>query len=572
MNLFRDKNEITDALAACKESFRSLTMFSAAINLLALTPSIYMLQVYDRVLASSNETTLLMLTLIAIGLYALAAMLEGSRTFILVRVGNKLDLKLNDRVYNAAYQLNLKGSSGANAGQAFRDLANVRQFLTGNGIMAFFDTPWIPIYMAVIFMFHPLLGVLAIVGACISVLLTYLNNRKTSGPIGEANKLAIRSSSTADNTLRNAEVIEAMGMREAVKARWREDHIDYLKLQSTASDEAAIWTHASKYFRIFLQSAALGLGGFLVIEGQITPGMMIAASILIGRALAPIDQLIGVWKSFTGTKQAYKRLVDMLEATPETQLTLRLPDPKPNLSFEAVSAAPPGSRVPTVRNLTVDLPAGHIVGIIGPSGAGKSTFARLALGIWRPQVGVVRLDGADIGQYDREHIGPMLGYLPQDIELFAGTVAENIARLGEVDSEQVVEAATAAGVHHMILNLPNGYETMLGHGGGGLSGGQKQRLGLARALYGNPRLVVLDEPNSNLDDTGERALLEAIKRCKDMGHTVILITHKTNILAATDSLILLKDGMIAKAGPTQQVLAQLQQSAIANAQGTPPAK
>lgn len=572
MNLLKDKNAITEALAACKESFRSLTLFSAAINVLALTPSIYMLQVYDRVLASGNETTLVMLTLIAIGLYVLAAMLESSRTFILVRVGNRLDMKLNDQVYNSAYQLNLKGSSAANAGQAFRDLANVRQFLTGNGILAFFDTPWIPIYMAVIFLFHPLLGVLAVVGAIISVGLTYINNRKTSGPIAEANKLAIRSGSTADNTLRNAEVIQAMGMRESVKARWRQDHIEYLKLQSGASDEAAIWTHASKYFRIFLQSAALGLGGYLVIQGEMTPGMMIAASILIGRALAPIDQLIGVWKSFTGTKQAYQRLVDMLEATPETQLSMRLPDPKPTLSFEAVSAAPPGSRIPTVRNLTVTIPAGHIVGVIGPSGAGKSTFARLALGIWKPQVGTVRLDGADIFQYDREHIGPMLGYLPQDIELFAGTVAENIARLGEVDSEKVVEAARNAGIHDLILNLPEGYETILGHGGGGLSGGQRQRLGLARALYGNPKIVVLDEPNSNLDDLGEKALLDAIKQFKAMGHTVILITHKTNILTATDSLILLKDGLITKAGPTADILAQLQQSALAANQNNTRAK
>lgn len=561
MNIFRDKNELTAALQACKKSFRSLMTFSAAINILALTPSIYMLQVYDRVLASSNETTLVMLTLIVIGLFLLAGLLEASRTFILVRVGNKLDVALNQRVFNSAYEQQLKSGMSGNAGQSLRDLTTVRQFLTGNGVLAFFDTPWIPIYMAVIFMFHPVLGLLAVAGAMVSVTLTYANSRQTDRPLSEANKLAVKSGNIADSNLRNSEVIEAMGMLGALRGRWLEEHYKFLALQAEASDKAAVWTHASKYFRIFLQSAALGLGAFLVIEQSMTPGMMIAGSILIGRALAPIDQLIGAWKSYSGAKQSYLRLVKLLESAPEGAEGLKLPDPKPSLVFESVTAAAPGTRNFIVKNLNVTVKEGSIVGVIGPSGAGKSTFARLAIGVWKPQAGIVRLDGADINQYSREHIGPFIGYLPQEVELFGGTVAENIARFGELDSGKIVQAAKAAGVHQMILNLANGYDTMLGERGAGLSGGQKQRLGLARALYGAPKLLVLDEPNSNLDDAGEQALLAALTGQREAGNTVIVMSHKTSILSITDALIFMRDGGIAAAGPTAEVLKAISQQA-----------
>lgn len=538
--------------------------FSAAINILALTPSIYMLQVYDRVLASQNVTTLTMLTLIVVGLFVLAGLLEASRTFILVRVGNKLDVALNQRVYNCAYAHQLKSGTAANAGQSLRDLTTVRQFLTGNGVLAFFDTPWIPIYMAVIFMFHPGLGLLAIGGALISIALTYANTRQTDGPLTEANKLSISSASIADSNLRNSEVIEAMGMLSALRNRWLEQHYKFLALQAKASDKAAVWTHASKYFRIFLQSAALGLGAYYVLNQTMTAGMMIAGSILIGRALAPIDQLIGAWKSYNSAKQAYGRLVQLLDESPEAPEGLKLPDPKPNLIFDSVTAAPPGTRQFTVRNISVGIKAGQIVGVVGPSGAGKSTFARLAIGVWQPQGGIVRFDGADINQYSREHIGPFIGYLPQDVELFGGSVAENIARFGEIDSRKIVEAAQAAGVHQMILNLPKGYDTVLGERGAGLSGGQKQRLGLARALYGKPKLLVLDEPNSNLDEAGEQALVNALLQQKEAGNTVIVITHKTNVIGITDSLIVMRDGAIAAAGPTAEVL-----KAISSKQTTP---
>jgi ATP-binding cassette, subfamily C, bacterial exporter for protease/lipase len=573
LNLFKDKNELTEALSTCKKSFRSLMTFSAAINILALTPSIYMLQVYDRVLASQNETTLVMLTLIVVGLFVLAGLLEASRTFILVRVGNKLDLALNQRVYNCAYDVQLRTNQTGNAGQSMRDLTTVRQFLTGNGVMAFFDTPWIPIYMAVIFLFHPGLGLLAVGGACISIVLTYANTRQTEPPLTEASKLSIKSAAIADSNLRNAEVIEAMGMLGALRNRWLDEHYKFLSLQAQASDKAGIWTHASKYFRMFLQSAALGLGAYYVIEQTMTPGMMIAGSILIGRALAPIDQLIGAWKSYSGAKQAYGRLVKLLDSAPAAKEGLKLPDPKPNLLFEGVMAAPPGSRNFTIRNLNVAMKAGQIIGVVGPSGAGKSTFARLAIGVWKPQGGIVRLDGADITQYSREHLGPFIGYLPQDVELFAGSVGENIARFGELDSAKIVAAAQAAGVHQMILNLPNGYDTVLGDRGAGLSGGQKQRLGLARALYGDPKLLVLDEPNSNLDEAGELALVNALIKQRDAGHTVIVVTHKTNVLNITDSLILLREGTLAAAGPTAEVLKAIsqQQAPQKNIAGPSPA-
>ncbi|MDH4396078.1 MAG: type I secretion system permease/ATPase [Limnobacter sp.] len=568
MNIFKDKNELTEALQACKSSFRSLGFFSAAINILALTPSIYMLQVYDRVLMSRNEVTLTMITLMTVGLLALAALLEMSRSFVLVRVGNKLDLKLNDRLYTASFEANLRQGNG-NAGQALRDLTNVRQFLTGNGILAFFDTPWIPIYMAVIFLFHPLLGLLAVGGAVISIALTYANNRGTARPLADANRLAVRSASVADSSLKNAEVIEAMGMLGSLRKRWMKDHHQFLSFQAQASDQGAIWSHTSKYFRIFLQSAALGLGALLVIENQITPGMMIACSILMGKALQPIDMLTGVWRSFSGTKVAYERLVATLDANPVRKLGIELPTPEGRINFEAVSAGPPGIETATLININIQIQPGQALGVIGPSGAGKSTFMRLVVGVWRAQQGKVRIDGADINQYDKELLGPHIGYLPQTIELFAGTVAENIARFGEMDSDKVINAAKLAGVHEMVLQLPKGYDTMLGDQGAGLSGGQRQRLGLARALYGNPKIVVLDEPNSNLDDAGEAALIEAINHQRNLGHTVILATHKPSLLTVTNNLMYLNRGQIAAAGPTMQVLKKLQESSQQqSAQGT----
>jgi ATP-binding cassette subfamily C exporter for protease/lipase len=552
------RNEIEQALISFKSTFYTVGAFSAITNMLMLVPSIYMLQVYDRVLASSNEVTLLMLTLMMLGAYVLMSALELMRSFILVRVGAKFDMKLNKRVYTAAFEQNLK-KAGANAGQALNDLTNIRQFLTGNALFAFFDAPWFPVYLLVIFFFNPWLGVFALCGTIVLVILAYVNERVSKKPLAEANSMAIAASTLATNNLRNAEVIESMGMLPNLMGRWYKLHGKFLSLQAEASEKAGTVGAVTKFVQVSLQSLVLGFGALLVIEGEITAGMMIAASILVGRALAPVQQVIGVWKSWSGTRAAYGRLAELLIANPARETGMSLPKPLGNITVEAVSAAPPGGNVPVLKNLSFGIGAGDILGVIGPSGSGKSTLARLLVGVWPAQQGKVRLDGADIYHWNKAELGPHIGYLPQDVELFGGTVAENIARFGEVDSELVVQAATRAGVHDMILHLPQGYDTRLGDGGAGLSGGQKQRLGLARAMYGDPSIIVLDEPNSNLDDVGEQALLRAMLDLRQRGKTIILITHRTSVIGSTTKLLLLRDGVAAMFGPTDQVLAALQQ-------------
>jgi ATP-binding cassette, subfamily C, bacterial exporter for protease/lipase len=562
------KNEITEALGGFKSAFRTVAVFSAIINLLMLVPSLYMLQVYDRVLPSRNEITLLMLTLMMLGAYMLMSALEFVRSFVLIRVGAKLDMKLNKRVYTAAFEQNLK-RGGGNAGQALQDLTNLRQFLTGNALFAFFDAPWFPVYLIVIFMFQPSLGVFALVGSAILLVLAYVNEVVSKKPLAEANSTAIASSNLASNNLRNAEVIEAMGMLPNLMQRWFLLQGKFLSLQAEASEKAGIVQAVTKFFRVSLQSLVLGFGALLVVEGKMTPGMMIAASILMGRALSPLEMLIGVWKQWSSTRSAYQRLTGLLEANPARKPGMELPKPLGAISVEGATAAPPGSQVAVIKGLSFAIQPGDALGLIGPSGSGKSTLARLLVGVWPAAVGKVRLDGADIYQWNKDELGPNIGYLPQDIELFGGTVSENIARFGDIDPEQVIVAAKRAGVHDMILHLPKGYDTYLGEGGAGLSGGQKQRLGLARAMYGDPSVIVLDEPNSNLDDVGEQALVNAIADLRRRGKTIVLITHRMNVIGITNKLLLLRDGAAQMFGPTDQVLnaiAQANQQAAQQAQ------
>lgn len=562
------KNELTQVLLGFKRTFRTIGVFSAITNLLMLVPSLYMLQVYDRVLTGRNEITLLMLTLMMLGAYLLVSALEFVRSLILVRTAAHMDMRLNKRIYTAAFEQNLR-RSGTNAGQALQDLTNLRQFMTGNALFAFFDAPWFPIYLLVIFMFNPWLGLFATFGAAVLVILAVINERVSHKPLAEANSMAIASSNLATNNLRNAEVIEAMGMLPNLQARWLKLHTKFLHLQAEASEKAGIVSAITKFARISLQSLVLGLGAWLAIDGLITPGMMIAGSILMGKTLSPIEQLIGVWKSFAGTRSAYERLSKLLEENPPRQAGMELPAPHGNLSVEGVIAAPPGVTVPVIRGLSFAISAGEVLGIIGPSGAGKSTLARLLVGVWPASHGKVRLDSADIYQWNKDELGPNIGYLPQDIELFGGSVSENIARFGEVDAEKVITAAKRAGVHEMILHFPKGYDTLLGDGGAGLSGGQKQRLGLARAMYGDPAVLVLDEPNSNLDEAGEAALVNAINDLREHGKTIVLITHRTSVISITTKLLLLRDGVAELFGPTPQVLAELQkrqQQAQAGAQ------
>jgi ATP-binding cassette subfamily C exporter for protease/lipase len=555
--LLSKKNEIEQALLSFKSTFWTVGTFSAISNLLMLVPSLYMLQVYDRVLQSRNELTLGMLTLLMLGAYLLMGGLELVRSFVLVRVGAKFDMTLNKRVYTAAFEQNLKRTGVANAGQALSDLTNLRQFLTGNALFAFFDAPWFPVYLIVIFMFEPSLGVFALVGTAILVVLAIVNEKVTKKPLGEANGMAVMSTTLATNNLRNAEVIESMGMLPNLMHRWFKTHGKFLALQAEASEKAGKIAAATKFVQVSLQSLVLGFGALLVLENKITSGMMIAASILVGRALAPVQQLIAVWKSLSSTRSAYERLSKLLEDNPPREAGMELPTPQGRLTVEGVTAGPPGSKFPVVKGLSFGIAPGDVLGVIGPSGSGKSTLARLLVGVWPSAMGKVRLDSADIYQWNKDQLGPHIGYLPQDIELFAGTVSENIARFGELDADKVVLAAKRAGVHEMILHMANGYDTVLGDGGAGLSGGQKQRIGLARAMYGDPALIVLDEPNSNLDDQGEQALLLAVNDLRQRGKTIVLITHRTTVLSATNKLLLLRDGAAQMFGPTNEVIAAL---------------
>lgn len=547
---------IGQALAGFRSAFRSVGVFSAVINLLMLVPSLYMLQVYDRVMTSQNETTLLMLTLMVLGAFLLQAGLEFVRSFMLVRVGAQLDMQLNQRIYTASFEQQLR-RGGGNASQALADLSTVRQFVTGQGVFAFFDAPWFPIYLVVIFLFDWVLGVFAVCGVTTLVVLAWANERVSRQPLAEANSMAVTAGQLANNNLRNAEVIEAMGMLPALMNRWFALHSRFLQLQADASEKAGIVMATTKFFRTALQSLILGIGALLALEGRITPGMMMVGSVLMGRALAPVEQLIGVWKTWSSTRSAWQRLSELLAAHPPRRDAMSLPAPQGHLALEGVVGAPPGCPAPVIRQLSLQLPAGEVLGIIGPSGSGKSTLARLLVGVWPAAAGSVRLDGADIYQWNKAELGPHLGYLPQDIELFAGTVGENIARFGPVDAERVIEAARRAGVHDMVLRLPKGYDTPLRDGGEGLSGGQKQRLGLARALYGDPALVVLDEPNSNLDDAGEQALASALQDLRQRSKTVVVISHRSSAIAATTRLLVLRDGVAQAFGPTPQVLADL---------------
>ena len=497
----------------------------------------------------------------------LMAGLEWLRARILVQAGLRMDANLNERVLSAAFRLNLR-QTGANAGQALGDLTTVRQFLTGNGLLAFFDAPWVPIFIIVIFLLHPMLGWVSLAGGLLLIGLTYLTEWATHKPLESANGVGVAANQFATNSFRNAEVIEAMGMFAALRQRWYALHGKMLALQTVASDRAGTISAITRFVRVSIQSLILGAGALLVIDSQITAGTMIAASILMGRALAPVEMAIGTWKQFVSARTSFARLSRLLSEFRGVEKGMSLPPPKGEYRLENVVAGAPGSQQAILRGVSFLLPAGRVLGVIGPSGSGKSTLARLLVGVWPAANGKVRLDGADVHAWNKEELDPHLGYLPQDVELFEGTVAENIGRFGEIDAEAVVEAAQRAGVHDMILRLPNGYDTPIGTGGSVLSGGQRQRVGLARALYGDPAVVVLDEPNSNLDDVGEAALLNAISQLKTDGKTVVLITHRPSVLSVVDFLLVLRDGAVQAYGPRNEVLAALNQAAQQQAQQT----
>ncbi|WP_137819717.1 type I secretion system permease/ATPase [Pseudomonas sp. 2FG] len=562
------RSELADALFRVRRTFYSLAAFSGVINLLMLTPAVYMLQVYDRALVSSNVTTLLMLTVLVLGLYMLMALLEVVRSKVLIRVGNRLDMTLNRRIFTAAFERNL-GRAGGNPAQALQDLAQVRQFLTGNGLFAFFDAPWTPIYLLVAYLIHPLLGLLTLIGSLILILLTYLTEIATKKPLAEANQASQTSGTFANNNLRNAEVIEAMGMLPAISKRWFTSHLRILEMQTLASDRAAYISGIGRFVRITLQSLILGVGALLAIEGKITPGMMIACSILTGRALGPVEQAIGSWKQLLASRGSWGRLNQLLNDFPARPPAMPLQRPLGMLAVENVYAGAPGTSQTIIRGVNFNLSPGEALGIIGPSAAGKSTLARLLVGVWPTQGGKVRLDGVDVFIWNKEELGPWLGYLPQDVELFEGSIAENIARFGEIDSDAAILAAKRAGVHDMILHFAQGYDTRLNADGSPLSGGQKQRIGLARALYGEPAIIVLDEPNANLDDAGEKALVEVLEDLKRRGTTTILISHRPSVLGTVDKVLMLRDGNMQIFGPREEVFAALRQASVLPAGGPP---
>lgn len=556
-----DRSSLKEALTVCKGSFISAAGFSMVINLLMLAPVIYMLQIFDRVVPTGNKETLLMLSLILLVMFITLGLLEWVRSQILVRVSSRLETLLNKRVFNIAYKQSLYSGGQNMSSQPLDDLTSLRQFMTGNGLFAFFDAPWMPVYIGVMFVFHSWYGWTAVLTTIVLLALAVVNEKLTQQTLTDANAMAMTGRAMVNKSLRNAEVIESMGMLGRVRERWVNSAYQVLSLQSQASSKAGLIAALSKIFRMTSQSLILGIGAYLTIQQEITPGLMIGGSLLLGRALAPIDMIIATWKGFVSARNQYNRLNALLARIPEDKEKMALPTPSGRLAVENAVIVPPGTKTPVIKGVNFVIETGDSVAIIGASGAGKSTLARGLLGIWPTVSGKIRLDGADVFSWDREALGPYIGYLPQDIELFEGTISENIARFSEVDADKVVAAAKMADVHDLILRLPEGYDTMISASGGALSGGQRQRIGLARALYGDPALVILDEPNSNLDEQGEAALANAIKRLKQKQTTVILITHRRNILAIVDKLLILNEGMLATFGPTKDVLTQLQQAA-----------
>lgn len=571
-------NPVDVAVRRCYPIFTGVALFSGIINVLALTGSFYMLQVYDRVIPSRSVPTLIGLTVLMALMYTVNGLLDFIRVRIMSRVGVRIDQELREKVFSAVQVLPLRTRQGGDGLAPVRDLDHIRSFLSGLGPTAFFDMPWMPIYLLLIYILHPLLFLFAASGALLLVCMTLLTDIRSTGPMKAASKSGSERMVFGESARRNAEVIQAMGLGPQMQRRWDEINARYLSDQLAATDAAGGMGSVSKVLRLLLQSGILGLGAFLVIDNKVSGGTIIAASIIMSRALAPIETAIAHWKSFVSARQSKRRLTELFQAigSQETQSHLELPAPQKTLTVQNLTVAPPGAMRPVIQGISFHLQAGEGLGIIGPSASGKSTLARALVGVWQPvrMGGSVRLDGAALDQWPPAKLGRHIGYLPQDIELFEGTVAQNIARFDpEAADHAVVGAARAAGVHEMIVHLSNGYQTEIGEGGQALSAGQRQRIGLARALYGDPFLVVLDEPNSNLDQAGDNALTEAIRSVRKRGGVVIVIAHRPSALAAIDKVMAVANGQLQLMGPKEEVLRKLMQPAAvhqhAQAQAAP---
>ena len=547
------------ALAQALQRFRNALIvvggFSALINLLTLTGSLFMLQVYDRVLPSKSVPTLLGLAVIVIGLYAFQAVLDVIRTRVLVRIGSAFDASLTERVHAALVKLTLRAPRGPEGVQPIRDLDVIRNFLTSSGPLALFDLPWIPLYLGLCFAFHFYIGLTATIGALVIVGLTLLTEALSRTPIRNAARYSAVRNTLAEVSRRNSEVLHALGMTKRMGARWQEANAKYSGAQQRVSDVTGGIGSIARVLRVLLQSAVLGVGAYLVIGQEATAGIIIASSIITSRALAPADMAIANWKGFVSARQGWRRLSGLLNFLPEDNEVLQLPKPSTSVSIENVAVMPPGSNRAVVQGVGFTLKAGEALGIVGPSASGKSSLVRALLGVWPAAHGNIRIDGAELGQWSREALGRHLGYLPQEVSLCDGTVAENIARFeNDPRDEAIIAAANAAGVHDLILGLPSGYETRIGESGEALSAGQRQRIGLARALYGDPFLIVLDEPNSNLDVEGEIALTKAIRGVRARGGIVVVIAHRPSVLGAVDYVLALFNGQVRAYGKRDEVL------------------
>ncbi|MCC8941319.1 type I secretion system permease/ATPase [Bradyrhizobium sp. Arg68] len=552
---FKRPDELRQLVQTCQGYFLTAGTFSLAINLLYLAGPLYMLQVYDRVISSASEITLLMLTIALLLAFMALAGLDAVRARVLTRASIRLDRKIAARVMTAI--IDRSAAAGGARSQALRDFDTFRQFVTGTGIHAIFDLPWAPIYIAVIFVLHPALGAFALGGSIILVLMALLSEWLVRLPLTESNEAAARSYSFTEMSLRNTEVVRAMGMTRGLLRRWRRDRDRMLERQVAASDRAATVQSLIRFLRLAMQSLILGLGAYLVIERLTTVGSMFAASILLGRALQPVEQIVGSWRSLVSARTAFLRIQELLTADPVRETGLTLPRPKGRLSVEALTFVPYGSSKPILRGVTFAIEAGEVLGVIGPSGAGKSTLARHLVGVLTPSAGAVRLDGADVSTWVRKAVGDHVGYLPQDIELFADTVAANVSRFEEGSDNEVIHAAQLAGVHEMIVRLQSGYDTQVGEGGAILSGGFRQRIGLARAVYGNPSFVVLDEPSSNLDAEGDNALADCIVQLKKRGTTVVIISHRPATISVVDKILVLREGTAEMFGPRLEIMSRL---------------
>ena len=555
-------SELMLAFEPLKPAIYRAIGFSIIISMLALAPTVYMLEVYDRVVNSRSGMTLAMLTVLIVLAYAVMEILEKVRGGLMRAAGVKIDEALSKRVYDAMFQGFLKRQVGGSM-QVLNDLKSVREFLANPALMAIFEAPVALVALALVFAISPVLGWAAIIGAIAQVGVALMNERATRKPLGEANRSAVGAQQFAEASLRNAHVMESMGMLDAVHARWQKRQREFLAFQAVASEGAGLWTAMSKAVQQIMSSLLLGLGAWLLLNNMLNGGasMMIIGSVLGGRVLAPLSQLVAQWNGVVNVRGAWSRLESLLAQVPAKPEAMSLPAPKGVLTVESLVAGAPGQQVPIVRGVQFALNRGEVLAVVGPSAAGKTTLARLLVGLWPAMGGKVRLDGVDIFSWDKSELGPYLGYLPQGVELLDGTLAENIARFGEVDMAQVEAAARLVGVHDLIMSLPEAYNSPVGRDGAMLSGGQRQRVGLARALYGKPVFVVLDEPNSSLDEAGDTALANAIAALKQLGTTFVVMTHRTSVLGVADKMLILREGAQQAFGPRDEVLAALQQKA-----------